>query len=217
MREVFLKRLDGLTAEGPQLLLRKQQYTGWLEDDSGGQAWLTSAVNVVRALCPRGSIFVSEVDELIERQRKQSGIEPVAIRKMLGVLQSVKNDVEAGLVQRIEDTAFAAAFDDFLDHAADYHKGGKIKEAAVLVSVVLEDALKRIAAKHELQSGRSLEPIIEDLVRIGVLTSVKAKRLKSYTAVRNAALHAEWDKLDLSDIGQAISGVRELLDQQLSA
>ena len=57
--------------------------------------------------------------------------------------------------------------------------------------------------------------MVDQLTNAQVITTVKAKRIKSYAGVRNSALHAEWDKLDLKDVGHAIEGVRELLDDYL--
>jgi polyhydroxyalkanoate synthesis regulator phasin len=42
--------------------------------------------------------------------------------------------------------------------------------------------------------GKSLESLIDDLVKVGVFTDVKAKRVKSFARIRNHALHAEWDE-----------------------
>jgi hypothetical protein len=52
-------------------------------------------------------------------------------------------------------------------------------------------------------------------VQAGVLTQVKAKRVRSFAGVRNHALHAEWDKFDISDVGAMIKGIRELIEEFL--
>lgn len=42
-----------------------------------------------------------------------------------------------------------------------------------------------------------------------VFTSVKSKRIKSFIAITNKALHAQWDELDIRDVGELIKGARE--------
>ncbi len=149
-------------------------------------------------------------------EQLKGGIPETVVAKVLGVLQSVHVEAQAGLLERLEDQVVASAFDDFLDHAHGYHKSGKLKEAAVLGSAVLEDTIKRIAAKNQLDpAGLSLDPLIDELTKRDVFSQVKAKRLKSFTGVRNHALHAEWEKLDLKEVGAQIAGVRELLDEHL--
>ena len=86
----------------------------------------------------------------------------------------------------------------------------------MLASAVLEDSIKRIAVKNQVDpKGLSLEPLIDELAKRSVFSPVKTKRIKSFAGVRNHALHAEWEKLDLKDVGAQIAGIRELLDEHL--
>jgi phage terminase large subunit-like protein len=58
----------------------------------------------------------------------------------------------------------------------------------------------------------ALDALIADLVKMGVLTAVKAKKIKGYSAIRNKALHAQWDDFDIRDVGDMIKGTREILE-----
>ena len=121
-----------------------------------------------------------------------------------------------GLLKKIEYIVVATAFDDFLDHAETFHKANMAREAGVLAAVVLEDVIKRIAEKNGVSpSGQSLEPLVDVLVKAQVFTPVKAKRIKAYVGVRNPALHAEWDKFDIRDAGDLITGTRDLIEHYL--
>ena len=85
-----------------------------------------------------------------------------------------------------------------------------------MARAVLEDTVKRIARKNDIESkGKSLEPLINEIIKAGIFTPVKGKRIKGFSGVRNRALHAEWDDFDIKDVGELISGVRELLDTYL--
>ena len=57
-----------------------------------------------------------------------------------------------------------------------------------------------------------LELIIDNLVKEGIFTPVKVKRIKSYSAIRNQALHAQWEEFDLSDVGQLNKGIRDIIE-----
>lgn len=177
---------------------------------------MASAANAIQQVAPTGSFFRAELDRLMSNEQLTGGIPITVAEKVLGLLHSVQLEAQAGLLMKLEDQVVATAFDDFLDHAAEYHKSGKVKEAAVLASAVLEDTIKRISSKSGVSSAsQSLDPLIDELAKAGVFSPVKAKRVKSYAAIRNHALHAEWDKLDIKDIGAQISGIRELLDEHL--
>jgi uncharacterized protein YutE (UPF0331/DUF86 family) len=135
---------------------------------------------------------------------------------MLGLLKGTKEEWDHGLLGRMEYIVAGATFDDFLDYADEYHKGNKKMESSVLASAVLEDTVKKIAQKNGLiTEGKTLDPLIDELVKANVFTPVKAKRVRSFAGVRNHALHAEWDKFDNSDVGAMIKGIRELIEESL--
>ena len=140
----------------------------------------------------------------------------LAVQKIFGLLLAVKDEWDRGLLRKIEYLIVAETFDDFLDYASHYHKGNKKVESSILACVVLEDTLKKIAKKNGISTkGISLEPLIDNLSKAGILTSVKAKRAKGFSGVRNHALHAEWDLFDIKDVGELISGTRELIENFL--
>lgn len=216
MQEHVSSRIDELIRIGSGITHSTSNGDFWMRDVVAAQSWMTSAANVIQQVSPAGSFFRDELSRLMTNDDMKRGIPLTVIEKVLGLIQSIQLEEKAGLLSRLEDQVVATAFDDFLDHAAEYHRSGKVKEAAVLASAVLEDTIKRIGANNDIDTnGVSLEPLINELSQKNVFTQVKAKRLKSYSAIRNHALHAEWDKLDLRDVGSQISGVRELLDEHL--
>ena len=216
MQSHVLERIDELISRGNATVQAQSREDYWIRDIVAGQSWMASAANAIQQVSPAASFFRVELDRLMSNDQLKGGIPVSVAEKVLGLLQSVQLEAQAGLLTKLEDQVVATAFDDFLDHAAQYHKSGKVKEAAVLASAVMEDTVKRIAIKSGIDpNGLSLEPLIDELAKREVITQVKAKRLKSYSAIRNHALHAEWEKLDLKDVGAQISGLRELLDEHL--
>jgi len=158
---------------------------------------------------------VEECTRLENDPRLRDGMPTNTVQRALGLLLSARDEWSAGMLRRIEYVIAAATFDDFLDHAAEYHKAGKKIEASVLASAVLEDTVKKIAVKNSVAEKRTLDPVIDDLAGTGVFTPVKAKRVKAYTGTRNKALHAEWDAFDIKDVSEMINGVRELIEEFL--
>ncbi|MBH3426365.1 hypothetical protein [Pseudomonas alkylphenolica] len=216
MQDHVLKRIDDLISRGNAAARSQSPQDYWMKDVVEAQSWFSSAANAIHQVAPPGSFYMAELKRIVEHEQLNGGFPISSIKKLLGLLQSVQHEAQAGLLVKLEDQVVALAFDDFLDHATQYHKAGKLKEAAVLGSAVLEDTIKRIARKSEIAvNGMSLEPLIDELTKRSVFTQVKAKRLKSYAAVRNHALHAEWEKLDIRDVGAQLSGLRELLDEHL--
>jgi len=222
MIEVITKRFSELLAQGESLVARMPRdyrgYEHWLrgEQVADYNAWLLSCANLLQVAATASSHYVAESTTLLTETKQPAGIMSSTVVKMLGVLKSAAIEWSGGLMRSIEYMVAAETFDDFLDHAAQYHKGGKRIEGAVLASAVFEDTIKKLCAKHSIPAaGMTLDPLIDALATASVFTSVKAKRAKTYSGLRNHALHAEWDKFDLKDLGQMIEGIRELIEEYL--
>lgn len=222
MQDQIKNRFESLISQGDKLIQKLPPYEGgydfWVENRfiSEYHSWLSSVSNLLFVVAMEGSYYFDECNRLMTHKDMKDGIPTGIVTKMYGLLSSAYDEWNHGLLRKIEYVIQAATFDDFLDYAAMYHKGNKKIESSVLASAVLEDTLKKISAKNNLStSSLSLETIIDNLVKANVLTLVKGKRIKSYSGVRNHALHAEWEKFDIKDVGELINGLRNLIDDYL--
>lgn len=234
-KEEVTKRFEMLIDKGKQMLgtlspqvvqidihgetkVDPQTYQYWVPEVRIPEfrSWLTSASNLIHFVVSAETPLANECDRLMADDHLRQGVPSKLVVLMLGLLTGAKDDWDHGMLGKIEYIVAGATFDDFLDYAAQYHKGNRKIEAAVLGSAVLEDTVKKIAQKNGIQiSGKTLDPLVDDLVKANVFTPVKGKRVKAYTGVRNHALHAEWDKFEISDVGELINGTRELIENYL--
>ena len=214
MNEKISQRFEELLREGENLIasipsLRRQTHAnGPMEDVSGELAywvnnseiskyrqWLSSAVNLINHVVSENSYYAKECSKIFDNEQLKRGIPSHSIQQIFGLLKSVKEEWENGMLGQIEYSISGATFDDFLDHAEEYHKGNKKTESSVLASAVLEDTVKKICKKNNIETnGKRLDNLIDDLVKRNILTPVKAKRAKASAGVRNRASHAEWEK-----------------------
>ena len=177
------------------------------------QSWISSSANIIFLTVNQDSYFHKECNKIVNDENLNSGIPLHTVRKLTGLLESLKSEIESGFLRQLEYIFTASAFDDFLDHAIQFHKSGKKIESSVLASVVFEDSIRKIAKKNSIEeAGNNLELIIDNLVKKGIFTPIKAKRIKSYSAIRNQALHAQWEEFDLSDVGQLNKGTRDIIE-----
>ena len=180
------------------------------------QQWLSSVSNLIHNVAGPDSYFCKECDRLMTGEGAKHSISSLVVQKMFGLLNAAKQEWDHGLLAGIEYIIAGTTFDNFLDHAAKYHRENNKNEASVLASAVLEDTVKKIAQKNGIEtSGKTLDPLVDELVKANVFTPVKGKRVKAYAGVRNHALHADWDKFDISDVGQLIEGTRQLIENYL--
>jgi hypothetical protein len=133
---------------------------------------------------------------------------------MIGVLRSLLQDIEAGLITTLEDRVRAEVFDEFLDHAVVYQKSRRKELAGAIAGVVFEDTIRRIGKKHGA-SDPQIETMIINLVKKQIFTDVKAKRARAAADLRNKATHARWDQFDLHDVNDCIGFTRELITAHL--
>ena len=222
MNEDISKRFAELIREGTSLVKNiphdRDGDAYWMNDTflQPCQRWMVSVANLVNIVTTKKSIYPGACENILTSEDMQSGVPTSKFKKYLGILESANDEWERGLLRDVEYLISAETFDDFLDHAAVYHKGNKKMEAAVLASSVLEDTIKKICKKNDIEtSGNSLETLIDSMVEAEVITLVKGKRMKGFSGVRNHALHAEWDEFDISDVGNLIKGLRELISDYL--
>lgn len=134
----------------------------------------------------------------------------------LGVLKSIKSEVEAGLVGNLELQTQGGIFGDFITLAK-----GSLNEskdvAAVLVSAALEDALKKFALQKGLDvDDENMEQVINALKSKGLLKGAQASLAKSHKQLRKSAFHAQWDKIDKVSVNSAIGFTESFILEHFS-
>jgi len=176
------------------------------------QSWLSSTANIIRLITRRKGIYSYQLEKCLKCLEPGGWILVRILLQLLGILEGLTKDWEAGLLTEIKYLITANDFDSFLDHANEYHTQGKKQEAAVIVSAVLEDTLKNLAEKHNIEHPGNLSPLVDLLKSKGILKPVKARRIKTLIELRNSAFHARCEEFDLKDVAKAIEDTRELLD-----
>ena len=223
MEKELLERAKELLERGRQhskSISRSDNYGAnyWYSEDKIPEvrSWFDSVFNLFRLITTPDMHYYNQVIETQNDTSLKHGAPYWAVQKLCGNLASLIEEIELGLLKKAEYIYTASAFDDFLDHAEQFHKAGKKIESGVLSSIVFEDTIRKISGKYNASNkGDSIELIIDNLTKANAWTSIKAKRIKSHAAVRNKALHAEWDEIELRDVGELIRGVRELLEHDL--
>lgn len=177
------------------------------------QKCITSIYHMIQRLAEPSSIYLSEFDKIIIHRDVSNGdVSYKVFQRIIGLFDSFLDNLKDGSLRKIEYEYISLTFDDFLDHASDFHKSNKPMESAILASIVYEDAMRKLAEKYGLNRNDRLETIIDNLA---IFTPTKKKQLKVYAGVRNDALHADWEKLEIRSVGEMISGVRNLIGDHL--
>ena len=160
---------------------------------------------------PVASRYKTEATRLLPKADDSFAASRVAA--ILGILKSATSEWSAGLIGTLEFHFVGLAFEDFLKLAAEKNESGQRDVAAILACAVFEDAVKRLSRKHGVNStGQTLEPLLNSLKSKGVLSKLKAERLKSHVKVRNQAFHAQWDQFEKPELRRMIEDLEELIE-----
>ena len=210
------KKFEELLNEGVQLKHRKGR--SQVRSEVHRQyciGWLASAQNIVHLVVTNPvNPYRATVDKVCSTDLGYDV--PNSVGEVSVILRSLLQDIDSGLLASIEDQTRASVFDDFLDHAKEYAKDKRKKEAGVIAGVVFEDTLRGICRNTGIEEkDKKLDSLIDKLVKAGTLTQVKAKRARVAAHVRTKATHAQWDEFELEDVNTTIDFTEELILKHL--
>ena len=83
---------------------------------------------------------------------------------------------------------------------------------AVLTAAAFEDTIRRMGTSFAGLMGKNyLSDVIDVLRQKGILVSPQLGTAQSFLSFRNHALHANWEKIDRSEVVPALAFVQELI------
>lgn len=148
--------------------------------------------------------------------------------KLHGMIVGLKSDYESGILHSIAEMIEMNVVADYLTQAEQLLKGSKdgvhtYGPAAVLAGAVLEGALRSLCVRQtppisvNKPSGqpKTMGILIDTLKNVNLFNELKAKQLRAWADIRNAAAHGKFDDFTKEDVGQLISGVKNFLADYL--
>jgi len=135
--------------------------------------------------------------------------------KVCAALRNLRSEIDVGLIGNIKKSIVGDVIADFIQLAKAVLDDGGNKGrnvAAVLTAAAFEDTIRRMGETFAGVVGRDdLSDVINQLKEKGVLQGPQIGIALSYLKFRNDALHADWDKIELSSIHACLGFVEQLL------
>jgi hypothetical protein len=170
--------------------------------------WATSAQSLIRAVFNEESPHYKNFTSSYSQCNGYEG----SINGMNAIFLSAKEDFEGGYVFDPDLRVSGEVLADFVTLAQHALKEGHKDVAAVLASAALEDALKRYAISAKLDVGdKTMQDIVNLLKGAGLVGGAQKTMLDTMPKLRNAALHAQWDKITEPDVNSIIGFVESFL------
>ena len=122
--------------------------------------------------------------------------------EVIGALESIKYELENGLLSDIQKLLQADIFSDFLEMGEHLLKEGYKDAAAVIIGSVLEDTLRKLCDSNGINTvnpkGKPLtiDPLNSELAKAEVYNKLIQKQITSWADLRNNAAHGHFDKYD---------------------
>lgn len=134
-----------------------------------------------------------EAGRMIENMDKMS-LHTLDIVK--GLLFGIKSNIEDDLYGSYETKVIRDVIIDMTSHALELARAGYKDSAVVIGSAVFENAIKRLAQKHNIESeGRDLREVNNELIEKGVIDRTTHSNIASFVEIGKRAAHCRWEEI----------------------
>lgn len=175
----------------------------------GGIAGKSAACLAVIDRIAPGSSYQQSAANLVEAGNLGSSI---TLAGLVGVVRTLRADVEAGYTKTLEELIHADVFADFLTMAEELLAKHFKDAAAVITGSVLEEHLRKLAAKAGLNlkdpTGKPLRAarLNDDLKAAAAYSALEHKAITAWLAIRNDAAHGNYAAYDEKRLLNVLGG-----------
>jgi hypothetical protein len=188
------------------------------------QKWLINYKSLLDQIIPTDSIH----RQLLVQDNSHLGYS-YQLKIYVSQLRGLKDDFDKGFFSNLSLQVEAEIAADYMAQAEQLLTKGQSGQydhvpAAVLTGAVLEKGLRTICTNQTpplsivTPKGDPLmmNRLIDDLKKADVFNELKAKQLRGWVDIRNAAAHGHFDQFTRSDVETMIGGINNFLVEYLS-
>jgi hypothetical protein len=215
--EELVNRADALITKGDGVIATYEPsppgFIGFTTLDSGAfTQWQSQSLTFLINVLGPNHVYVTSFKENVEAGHESH------VKAGQGILRALWEDIDQGYLFEIRTLVTAEVFTDFVEMAQHLLESGYKDPAASLTGAVLEDGLRKIAAKNniKLKSREDLGSLNAKLADASVYTRLVQKKVAVWTDVRNHADHAQFAEYSESDVNEMLKGVTEFLSVYLT-
>ena len=176
-------------------------------------AWKNSVENLIIKISSKGSSYHKDF---------YNHVTDNALYKLkigIGILESLKEELEEGFLEAIQNLITAEVFTDFLDTANYLLSNGYKDPAAVLAGTVLENGLKKIAKKNNISiQGRhgkedGIGVLNNKLSQQQIYNELKKRSIHAWKEIRDSAAHGKFNEYTKNDVKTMVDGISGFLSE----
>lgn len=211
-KKIIIERIDKLLADYTDMR-SKSQYDDLSDFKKAGvlDKFITQSLATITGIAQPNSAYVKQSSDC-----RHIGHIP----RLVGILQALRADIEAGYLWNVNELIHADIFTDFLEMAKYLLEEGYKDPAAVLVGGVLEEHLRKLSLKNGIQieiqkSGRTelkkASLMNDELKGANVYANLEHKNVVAWLDLRNKAAHGKYSEYNMTQVENMLSGVRDFI------
>jgi hypothetical protein len=136
------------------------------------------------------------------------------------VIRNVVAEIEGGLITSLRAQVAGEIFAELVGLGKEILEDGTDSAknvSAVLIAAAFEDLMRRMGSEKADVVGRpKLEEVVTSLKNAGILKGGEVGTAQSYMKFRNDSLHADWDKVQTSQVQSCTAFIEALLAKHFS-
>lgn len=177
---------------------------------------LTLGCASVERIAGRGSVYMKQVDRCLSSDYWDGG----RLEMIIGVLKSLRADINDGYIQSVEELIHGELFSDFLEMANHLVENGYKDAAAVIACSTLEEHLRQMCKWHkistEVTSGskvrrKKADAMNAELAGMSAYSKLDLKNVTAWLDLRNKAAHGEYSDYTKDQVVLMIQGIRDFI------
>jgi hypothetical protein len=184
-----------------------------IQDKVPLHSWLVKVENIIRnTFGTEGAHFQHLAPVLAQHPEYAS-----QVHKVVGILTGALDDLEGSYLLGQEHLIVGEIFDSVLMEAKHLNEAGFKDPAAILVRVVVEDALRRMcrdASLSDMGKATALNDALRDADRYA---KPQWRLIQAWLDIGNAAAHGKFDDYKADDVARMVADVERFLAEDLHA
>lgn len=217
----LLAQLDEIITLAKGLKAQSRQYDYSDIDDTEAHKVVTSARAAIDRIAGRTSAYARHSEEIMARKQ----VNQYKMIEILGVIESLRADLEAGYIQSITELIHGELFGDFLEMARHLLDEGYKDPAAVVAGAALESQLRQLCAKSgivtEVVSSSGSHPKKADamnaeLANGSVYSKLDQKNVTAWLDLRNRAAHGKFSEYSKEQVSLMVMGIQDFITRNLA-
>ena len=170
----------------------------------------------IERISGKNSAYYRQSEEIIAN----GGYPGYVCTQVIGVVDSLKVDVESDFLKSYEELIHGELFSDFIDMARHLSSEGYKDPAAVIAGSTLESHLKNLCIKFSIETtfenngkkiSKKADRLNNELVKEGAYSKLDQKNITAWLDLRNNAAHGHYNEYTKEQVDLLIDNISNFI------